>query len=182
MKYSNLIQTLFVILTTVLCTISSSAQILKFEIDLVLLGAPNTADYKAGDHYYGSITVDTSRLSNTGDEFLIIGEGLESVYVEFIDGHSYTHEDDVSEGYPRVYFTDGVLTGFDIWNNRGLKSGIEDTFFRFYRDESFQYSPNGAEEFDGSYTLRAEAVPEPSSGMLIMLSAGSFVFFRKRQM
>ncbi len=179
-KHTSLIKSVWASLLVVMLSSGAKGQIVDYNFDLVLRGAPNTADYKVGDHFLGSVSIDSSELTNLGDEVAIIGAGLESIHITFIDDFTYDHNDDPSNGYPRAYLTDGVLTGFDLWNSKGLKSGIENTFFRFFRDRSFQYSPRGDGEFDGVYSLSLEAVPEPSSSMLSLIGISCLLFLRNK--
>ncbi len=182
MKHTIMMKAVLAAITMSITAISAFAQTVTYEIDLVLTTAPNTVDYGVGDHFNGGFTVDLSMLTNSGDEYLSIGEGVESAHFVFIGGERYSHLDDISNGFPRAYFTDGEVVGFDLWNSLGLRNGVDGTFFRFFRDKSFQYSPDGSSEYTGIYdiSLAPASVPEPSSSLLLVLSAGSFMVRRKR--
>lgn len=158
----------------------TNAQTMNYNVNLEISGAPNTATYSAGDHFYASITVDLSKLKRSGIESLSVENGLESIQFRFLDNHLYTEIDDPSSGFPKAYFTDGIFTGIDFWNSMGLVGAKDNTFFRFYRDGSFQYSPEGVTEFDGSYSVILATVPEPHTTCFSLLALLCLTFNRQR--
>ena len=184
----------------VLLPLLARAQVVQYDFEIIFdVNTPSSLNV-AGRDFFGNIVVDLDQLVDEGEpgrQIAIIDSGLRSVYIEFYDGN-YTHESDISNGFPRAFFTDGVLTGIDIWNNTGLISGreegLEDTFFRFFRDQTFEYSPRGntnsldgedadiAGEFSGSYVLSPTftVVPEPTSSALLFLASLFFLMGRRR--
>jgi len=146
------------------------------EIEVTLLEAPNDFDYNVGDVYMAYLSYDSSQLSGSGEEVLSVGNII-SLNFEF-NGAVYDERDDVASGYPRLYFSDSDLVGVDYWNTEGLEGGGEKSFFSFYRDQSFNYSPYGESEFVGVYTM--SVVPEVQTTTLLSYGLWLILVRRKR--
>lgn len=153
-------------------------QTVDYSIDLVLNGASNTATYSKGDHFSAEIVLDQTSLSIKDSEVLLVGSDLKSLKFSFINGLSYTEMDDPSNGFPRAFFEDGRFIGCDFWNSKGLTGGGKGSFFRFIKDGSFQYSPEGANEYSGAHTHSVKAVPECSSSFMCLLGLSYLVLVR----
>ncbi len=153
-----------------------AAQTVYSEIKVTLLEAPNDSDYNVGDVYMLYLSYDSSQLLGIGEEVILVGD-IVSLRFDF-NGATYDERDDVASDYPRLYFSDSKLVGMDYWNSNGIEGGGDKSFFSFYKDQSFSYSPYGSSEFTGVYTM--SVVPEVQSTTLLSYGLWLLLVRRKR--
>ena len=158
-------------------TVEASAQTVDARLELTLLEVPNEMNYSVGDKYFADLVYDQSAITGFGSESLVIGFGLHSIDLHF-DGVVYDASRDLTNDYPQAYFSDGQLIGVDFWNNTGMEGGGVNSFFRFFKDQSFIYSLQGDSEYAGVY--KVISVPEPKPSIYIFLAAGAIVLRRHR--
>jgi len=156
--------------------ITGAAQIISSEIVVTLSEAPNQSNYNIGDQFSMYVTYDGSSLSGVGEEIITV-EGILSLSFEF-GGSIYDETYDNASDYPRFYFTDSELVAVDYWNSNGLADGRDKSFFRFFKDQSFNYSPYGESEFTGNYLV---VVPEPQTAIFLGVALGVTLLRRQRK-
>ena len=156
--------------------LSSSTLAAQAIIDVTLLEAPNDSEYTVGDVHRASITYDTSTLRGLGTE-TISSDGIISLHFEF-NGAIYDESYDIASGYPQLHFQDNTLVGIDYWNTQGLIDGNANSFFTFYPDQSFSYSPYGESEYMGEYEIGS--VPQVHSSLYFLSSIGWMLLIRHR--
>ena len=161
--------------TACLLPFSGAAQTVYSEIEVTLLEAPSESDYSVGDTYSAYVAYDSSQLTGVGDEVISVGDIVSLSFV--FNGVAYDESYDVASDYPRLYFSNSELVSIDYWNSKGLENGGERSFFSFYQDQSFNYSPYGESEFTGKYTIAT--VPEVQSSVL--LSSGLWILLLRRK-
>ena len=159
-----------------LLPLSITAQAAQSIIDVTLLEAPNDTDYKVGNVYQAYVSYHLSNLSGQGSE-TIASDGIISLQFEF-NGSIYDKSHDEASGYPQLHFSDGELVGIDYWNTQGLSDGDANSFFTFYQDNTFLYSPYGESEYSGEYTV--SSVPEPNPAIILISSFGWLLIIRHR--
>ena len=167
--------TLLIGCTTYILPLSGSTQVVNSQIVVTLLEAPNHSPYKVGDDYVAFLTYDTSGLVGVGEETLS-HEGVVSLLFEF-NGITYDETYDTDSSYPKFYFSGSELVSIDYMNSQGLVGAGAGSFFKFYRDQSFNYSPNGESEYAGVYVVNQ--VPEFKT-MIYFSSAFCILLYRRR--
>lgn len=162
-----------------LLSLPALSQTVEYRAQLTLIEAPATGGYNVGDQYTIQIAYNPASLTGVGAEFINASNGLEYIRFEF-NGHVYDESFEIASGYPRLYFQDGKFANFDYWNSTGIIGGSPDSFFRFFRDQSFMYSPDGSSEFEGSYATLISTAPEPQVFISIGIGAICLLFVRNR--
>lgn len=155
---------------------SSSIQAAQSIIEVTLEEAPNTSEYEVGNVYRLYVSYNTASLTGQDLEFISTND-ITSLHFDF-NGDIYDETYDVAASYPRLYFNNFELVAIDYWNTQGLKNRNENSFFTFYQDQSFLYSPNGQSEYAGRYLINS--VPEVKTSVLFLSSLGWFILLRRR--
>jgi len=154
-----------------LTTLSHAAQAI---IDVTLNEAPNDTYYRVGNIYRASIQYNDLILTGSGIETL-----SETVSLSFnFNGFIYDESYDQATGFPRLNFQDGELVGIDYWNTQGLTDGEANSFFTFYPDGTFNYSPYGESEYSGQYEIHQ--IPEVHPSIILLSSIGLILLRRNR--
>ena len=159
-----------------LLPLSTAAQAAYAIIDLTLLEAPNDSAYAVGDVHRAFVTYDTSSLIGLGSE-TIASDDILSLSFEFNET-TYDKSHDIASGYPKLHFYNRELVGIDYWNTLGLTNGGESSFFTFYPDRTFTYSPYGESEYTGQYEINS--VPEIHPSIYFLSSLGWILLRRHR--
>ncbi len=154
-----------------------AAQDVESQIIVTLSEAPNTSSLQPGDEFFAKLSYSTASLTGEGEEILSLSESNLSLKFNF-GGFTYNESSDIATGYPQLHFSDASLVSIDFWNTAGLQEGSDNSFFRFFKDRSFNYSTDGVSEYAGEY--RISAVPEAPNTMLLGLAGVMFLCFRKR--
>jgi len=153
------------------------SQTIYYKAELSLLGVPASGGYSTEDKYTVEVQYNKAAVTGVGRESINAANGLESIQFAF-NGHIYDESYETSKGFPVIYFEDGEFANFDYWNTKGIEGGSPDSFFRFFRDNTFMYSPDGSSEFEGVYSEVTTVAPEPRA--LLLLGIGGLYILTRR--
>ena len=92
------------------------------------------------------------------------------------DGSTYTAENDLATGYPILTFTSQNLTGINFRTFFSGPAYPEGAFLQLHPNRQFSYSPDGVQEYEGTYLISPSPVPEPSTAILLLLSSLSLTY------
>lgn len=153
------------------------AQVVSKNIIVTVSEVPNSSSFMVGDDFTAELSYSVSELKGVGEESLLLSDSRLSVRFDFY-GTVYDEHSDPADGFPMLFFSDSELVGIDYWNSSGIEGGGENTFFRFFKDQSFNYSTDGVSEYSGDY--RVSAVPEPSHTALLGMFGLFIILTRNR--
>lgn len=156
----------------------SSAQVEESQIIVTISEAPNTSIYNAGDEFVVDLMYNKSLLKSDGDERLSLADSSLQLDFNFL-GSTYDEKSDPATDYPMLYFSNSKLVGIDYFYSQAIGDDGNNSFFRFFKDQSFNYSPDGVSEYSGEYNV--VNIPEPSQILVFGISSIFLLSIRKRK-
>ncbi|TVP53909.1 MAG: PEP-CTERM sorting domain-containing protein [Halomonadaceae bacterium] len=153
---------------------------------VTMADAGNAFGLSVGDSVTGATTFNSALLTGTGFEVLGLGtegEGFSGSLTMNMGLITYFESEDVDfvdDIFPELYFSDGILTGFNLLvegkPNPGEAFGVFEAGWDYYIGDDFLATG----VWDTFSAPRAIAVPEPSILALLVMGGLGLLGWRKK--
>ena len=164
-----------------ICVLSAVGQTATFILDLSIDEVDPLFGTSLDDDFTLIGSYEQSALTGIGMETLDVSDlsaGIELTF-DFL-GNVYTAADDPAIASPTFYFENGVFSGLFYRISLEKSSYSEDSFMILYRDQSLQYSLDGAGEYAGSYRIRSVSIPEVRPTFLLACASIPLIWIRRK--
>ncbi|MEL7502446.1 MAG: PEP-CTERM sorting domain-containing protein [Cyanobacteria bacterium J06554_6] len=141
-------------------------------------------DLYPDESFFGTLTYDDSFLTGMGYEELSVGMGLESFDFTYVGSDlmtptTYTLFDDIDyPDFPKLGFTDGMLTGF--LDGLLYEASVSDDVSFFFDGQFFGTDEFSTGRYNDGKVFYTASVPEPAT-VLGLLALGGFGIVSQRR-
>ena len=151
-------------------TEKSQAATVLWQLEVTITSANPSSSVVIGDTFQGELSYEAASSPTIAAPDL-------NLQFEFA-GQNFDNSDETATGYP--LFIQDPIPGLTFCVDLEDQENPAGSFFHIYPDNSFQYSLDGASEYEGWVTF--QLIPEPSP-LALLLSGGlvAGLLNRKRQ-